>query len=41
MGAHARGFSGWFDVVDHKPIGRRYIVTAFVFFLLARHAGAA
>jgi cytochrome c oxidase subunit I+III len=30
-----RGFVGWFKVVDHRTIGRRYIVTAFVFFLLA------
>lgn len=26
---------GWFTTVDHKRIGRRYIATAFVFFLLA------
>ena len=26
---------GWFTTVDHKMIGRRYIATAFVFFLLA------
>jgi cytochrome c oxidase subunit I+III len=30
-----RGFIGWFKVVDHRTIGVRYIVTAFVFFLLA------
>jgi cytochrome c oxidase subunit 1 len=30
-----RGFIGWFRVVDHRTIGRRYIVTAFVFFLFA------
>jgi cytochrome c oxidase subunit I len=29
------GFVGWFSHVDHKSLGRRYIVTAFVFFLLA------
>ncbi len=27
------GFAGWFKHVDHKSIGRRYLVTAFVFFL--------
>ena len=30
-----RGFTGWFMVVDHRTIGLRYIVTAFVFFILA------
>jgi cytochrome c oxidase subunit I+III len=29
------GFVGWFTHVDHKSIGRRFIVTAFVFFALA------
>ncbi|HYH37026.1 MAG TPA: cytochrome c oxidase subunit I [Azospirillum sp.] len=29
------GLWGWFTTVDHKLIGWRYIVTAFVFFLLA------
>jgi cytochrome c oxidase subunit 1 len=29
------GFIGWFRVVDHRTIGRRYIITAFVFFVLA------
>jgi cytochrome c oxidase subunit 1 len=29
------GFIGWFRVVDHRTIGRRYIVTAFAFFLVA------
>jgi hypothetical protein len=24
-----RGLLGWLSVVDHKSIGRRYIVTAF------------
>jgi cytochrome c oxidase subunit I+III len=30
-----RGLVGWFSVVDHRTIGKRYIVTAFVFFVLA------
>jgi cytochrome c oxidase subunit I+III len=30
-----RGVIGWFSVNDHRTIGRRYIVTAFVFFVLA------
>jgi len=30
-----RGFFGWFTHVNHKSIGRRYIITAFVFFGLA------
>ena len=29
------GLRGWFGAVDHKVIGRRYIVTGFVFFALA------
>jgi len=29
-----RGFFGWFTVVNHKQIGKRFIITAFVFFLL-------
>src|SRR3954471_13924671 len=29
------GFPGWLKHVDHKSIGRRYLVTAFAFFLLA------
>jgi cytochrome c oxidase subunit I len=29
-----RGFFGWFTNVDHKSIGRRFLVTAFVFFAL-------
>jgi cytochrome c oxidase subunit I len=33
--AEPRGFYGWFTHVNHKSIGRRYIVTAFVFFGLA------
>jgi cytochrome c oxidase subunit I+III len=28
-----RGIIGWFNVVDHRTIGLRYIVTAFAFFL--------
>ena len=28
------GFYGWLTTVNHKDIGRRYIFTAFVFFLL-------
>jgi cytochrome c oxidase subunit 1 len=28
------GFFGWFQVVNHKMIGKRFIVTAFVFFIL-------
>src|SRR3954467_14131180 len=28
------GVAGWFLHVDHKSIGRRYLVTAFVYFLL-------
>jgi heme/copper-type cytochrome/quinol oxidase subunit 1 len=30
-----RGIIGWFSVADHKTIGRRYIVTAFGFFIFA------
>ena len=30
------GLCGWLATVDHKQVGRRYIVTAFVFFLLGR-----
>lgn len=29
------GLWGWITSVDHKSIGKRYIVTAFVFFILA------
>src|SRR6185503_15128575 len=32
--ARPRGLSGWFTDTDHKAIAKRYIVTAFVFFLL-------
>jgi hypothetical protein len=28
------GFWGWLTSVDHKSIGKRYIVTAFIFFIL-------
>jgi cytochrome c oxidase subunit I+III len=30
-----RGVIGWFSVVDHRTIGKRYIVTAFAFFIFA------
>lgn len=30
----AKGWRGWFTTVDHKRIGLRYIVTAFLFLLL-------
>ena len=29
------GFRGWFSHVDHKSIGRRFLITAFVWFGLA------
>jgi len=32
--AEPRGFLGWWSHVDHKSIGRRYLVTAFAYFLL-------
>jgi cytochrome c oxidase subunit I+III len=32
--ADPTGFGGWFSHVDHKSIGRRYLVTAFSFFLV-------
>ena len=32
--AYVRGVKGWFTDVNHTVIGKRYIVTAFVFFLL-------
>jgi cytochrome c oxidase subunit 1 len=32
--AEPRGFLGWFRVVDHKALGRRFIVTAIAFFAL-------
>ena len=34
------GLKGFFGTVDHKKIGIRYIVTAFVFLVLRRHRGA-
>ena len=33
-GAGRPGFLGWLATVDHKEIGRRYIVTALIFFVL-------
>jgi cytochrome c oxidase subunit I+III len=30
-----KGFWGWLTTVDHKSIAKRYIITAFVFFLVA------
>ena len=30
----APGWRGWFSTVDHKEIGLRYLVTAFVFLLM-------
>jgi cytochrome c oxidase subunit I+III len=36
-----RGLVGWFMVVDHRTIGIRYIMTAFVFFILAGLLAAA
>ena len=35
------GFIGWFMAVDHRTIGIRYIITAFVFFTLAGLLAAA
>ena len=32
--AEPRGFAGWFTHVDHKSIARRYLVTAFIYFLI-------
>ena len=29
------GFIGWLSQVNHKAIGKRYLVTGFVFFLVA------
>ncbi|HEU4510671.1 MAG TPA: cytochrome c oxidase subunit I [Pyrinomonadaceae bacterium] len=39
--ARPRGFSGWLMETDHKVIGLRYIVTAFVFFVLGGIEAAA
>jgi hypothetical protein len=33
--AQPPGLGPWLRSVDHKSIGKRYIITAFVFFLLA------
>ncbi|MGR3200056.1 MAG: hypothetical protein ACU0DM_15140, partial [Paracoccus sp. (in: a-proteobacteria)] len=33
--ASPTGFLGWFMPVNHTAIGRRFIVTSFVFFLLS------
>src|ERR1700754_1677197 len=30
-----RGVVGWFSAVNHKTVGRRFIVTTFAFFLVA------
>jgi len=30
----APGIRGWFSTVDHKEIGRRYLITAFLFLLI-------
>jgi cytochrome c oxidase subunit I+III len=35
------GLMGWLTTVDHKRIGRRYIVTCFIFFVLAGLLAAA
>jgi cytochrome c oxidase subunit I+III len=35
------GLWGWLTTIDHKSIGKRYIVTAFVFFLLGGLEAAA
>ena len=32
------GLLGWLTEVDHKAIGKRYVVTAFVFLCLHRRA---
>ncbi|HET9002934.1 MAG TPA: hypothetical protein VFN39_02930, partial [Gemmatimonadaceae bacterium] len=29
------GFIGWLTTTDHKSIAKRYVATAFIFFLLA------
>ena len=33
-GKRAPGFVGWLSTVDHKEIGKRYLVTAFAFLLI-------
>ena len=37
LGEPPPGCVGWLSEVDHKAIGRRFIVTAFGFFTLGRH----
>jgi cytochrome c oxidase subunit 1 len=39
--AERPGIAGWLSVVNHRDIGRRYVTTAFVFFLLAGLLAAA
>ena len=39
--ADPRGFVGWFSHVDHKSIDRRFLVTAFAFFVLGGLEAAA
>jgi cytochrome c oxidase subunit I+III len=39
--ANAPGVYGWLTSVDHKSIGRRYVATAFVFFLMGGVLAAA
>src|SRR4051794_13198297 len=39
--ADPSGPAGWLTHVDHKSMGRRYIVTAFAFFLLGGMLAAA
>src|SRR5690349_8759691 len=38
--ADAPGFKGWLMSTDHKSIGKRYIITSIVFFLLGGIAAA-
>ena len=40
LGDASPGWIGWLSTVDHKEIGMRYIVTAFVFPDPGRHRGA-
>jgi cytochrome c oxidase subunit 1 len=39
--AEPGGFAGWFTHVDHKSIARRYLVTAFAYFLIGGLLAAA
>jgi cytochrome c oxidase subunit 1 len=39
--AYARGVVGWLSEVDHKAIGRRFLVTAFLWFVLGGFLAAA